>query len=104
MTVAVLEFNHDLEMLLAGDYPWHLKQRIRSSHGHLSNAQAATLLEGALNGRLRHVVLAHLSDENNSPAKALTAANRVLYQHGAQDDVIVRVAEQSRPLEPIAVS
>ncbi len=75
---AVLEFNHDEELLLQGDYPWHLKQRIRSNHGHLSNVQAADLLQAGLSDRLRHLVLAHLSDENNRPALAAAAARRTL--------------------------
>ena len=103
MSVAVLEFNHDVDLLLEGSYPWHLKQRIRSSHGHLSNAQAASMLESALSGSLRQVILAHLSEENNRPACALNAANRVLYEQGAQDDVGILVAEQGRPLAPITI-
>ena len=48
LSVAVLEFNHDVEMLLDGPYAWPVKQRIRSSHGHLSNAQAGQLLEESI--------------------------------------------------------
>jgi phosphoribosyl 1,2-cyclic phosphodiesterase len=103
MTVAVLEFNHDLEMLMGGEYPWHLKQRIRSSHGHLSNAQAASLLGEAVGGPLRQVVLAHLSEHNNHPARALTQANRVLYDTGAHEDVGILVAQQATALEPLEV-
>ena len=44
LDVAVVEFNHDVEMLMDGEYPWSLKQRIRGSHGHLSNDQAAELI------------------------------------------------------------
>jgi phosphoribosyl 1,2-cyclic phosphodiesterase len=103
MSVAVLEFNHDLEMLLEGAYPWHLKQRIQSSHGHLSNVQGARLLGTAVGGELQQVILAHLSEENNCSARALTQANRVLYDLGAQEEVGVMVAEQARPLRPIQI-
>jgi phosphoribosyl 1,2-cyclic phosphodiesterase len=103
MTVAVLEFNHDMEMLMSGNYPWHLKQRIRSNHGHLSNLQAASLLEGAVGGELRQVILAHLSEENNHPMSALTQANRVLVELGAQEEVGVLVADQKHPLSPASV-
>ncbi len=93
----VLEFNHDEEMLLSGPYPWQLKQRIRSNHGHLSNSQAAELLTQGLSDRLEHVVLAHLSDENNSPALAVAAARRAL----GDAEVRVEVAKQLCALAPM---
>ena len=69
----VLECNHDTAMLAAGQYPPSLKQRVGGRHGHLSNDQAAELL-GRLNGaRLQHLVAAHLSDKNNTPALAREA-------------------------------
>ena len=61
LDVAVLEFNHDPQMLRDGPYPWQLKQRIRSPHGHLSNEQAAGLLTRGVSERLRHVVLPQLA-------------------------------------------
>jgi phosphoribosyl 1,2-cyclic phosphodiesterase len=70
----VLEFNHDEEMLQNGPYPWHLKQRIRSRHGHLSNSEAAVLLDELLHPGLEGVFLSHLSEVNNDPALAMTAA------------------------------
>lgn len=66
----VLEANHDPEMLLNGPYPWHLKQRIKSRTGHLSNEEAMTLVGELGTERLEHIVLAHLSAENNTPEKA----------------------------------
>ncbi len=74
----LLEFNHDLEMLWNGSYPWQLKQRIASSTGHLSNESAAELLASVSNDGLDLVVLAHLSAENNCPDLAETAAREVL--------------------------
>lgn len=74
----VLEFNHDEELLRDGPYPWHLKQRIRSNHGHLSNPAAAELLDGLLWEGLEAVFLAHLSETNNTPGHALAAARTVL--------------------------
>jgi phosphoribosyl 1,2-cyclic phosphodiesterase len=71
----VLEFNHDEEMLQNGPYPWHLKQRIRSRHGHLSNVEGASLLEELLNPGLEGVFLSHLSEVNNDPALAMKAAH-----------------------------
>jgi len=74
----ILEFNHDEELLRDGPYPWHLKQRIRSNHGHLSNAASAQLLEDSLWDGLEAVFLAHLSEANNTPGHALAAARQVL--------------------------
>lgn len=65
----VLEANHDEEMLLNGPYPWHLKQRIKSRHGHLSNNESMELLGDILHEELKGVFLAHLSEVNNHPEK-----------------------------------
>ena len=103
LSIAVLEFNHDFEMLMAGSYPWQLKQRIRSSHGHLSNDQAAELLRRGLGPELRQLVLAHLSEENNAPAKALASAAAALGEVGAQDRVQVQLGHAREPLPPITL-
>jgi phosphoribosyl 1,2-cyclic phosphodiesterase len=76
--VLVLEFNHDEEMLWAGPYPWPLKQRIRSNHGHLSNRAAAQLLSDLTWEGLEGVFLAHLSETNNDPQLAEGQAREVL--------------------------
>ncbi len=67
---AVIESNHDLEMLENGPYPYELKQRIASKHGHLSNTDCATLASQLYEGGTRHIMLAHLSEENNLPELA----------------------------------
>ncbi|MCO4746571.1 MAG: MBL fold metallo-hydrolase [Proteobacteria bacterium] len=101
LDVAVLEFNHDVEMLMEGSYPWQLKQRIRSSHGHLSNAQSAELLTRAASaGRLREVMLAHLSDENNRPERALLAADAAV-SRARRSDIRLHVGKQREPLAPV---
>lgn len=66
----VLEANHDPDMLLTGPYPWPLKQRIRSRTGHLSNSDCGVLLGELRHEGLHQVVLAHLSETNNTPEKA----------------------------------
>ena len=76
--VLILESNHDEEMLRDGPYPWHLKQRIRSNHGHLSNAASAQLLQSLLWEGLEAVFLAHLSETNNRPGLAESCAKAVL--------------------------
>ena len=67
----ILEANHDPEMLMTGPYPWPLKQRIKGRTGHLSNQASGALLSELKHDKLQHVILAHLSETNNTPAKAL---------------------------------
>ncbi len=74
----VLESNHDERMLIDGPYPWHLKQRIRSRRGHLSNHASAGLLMDIAHPGLQAVVLAHLSETNNLPGLALGCAREAL--------------------------
>ena len=74
----VLECNHDIGMLERGSYPSALKRRIGSRWGHLDNAAAASLLAQVGRSRLRHVVAAHLSEENNRPELARIALAAVL--------------------------
>lgn len=73
-----LEANHDPDMLMNGPYPWYLKQRVKSRRGHLSNLDAGILLQEIRSACLRHVILAHLSQENNTPEKALQAIQSAL--------------------------
>ena len=93
----VIESNHDEELLRDGPYPWFLKKRIGSERGHLSNEQSGDLLSGLLNGRLKAVVLAHLSETNNEPRLAYAEAVRRLSGAGADGDVKVYVARQDLP-------
>lgn len=74
----VLEFNHDLHMLQVGDYPPHLKRRVGGDWGHLSNDQAAGLLRQLGGARPGHLVVAHVSENNNSRARAERALLSVL--------------------------
>ncbi len=66
----VIESNHDIEMLKNGSYPYALKQRILGAKGHLSNELCAKLLPHLVNHGSRSFMLAHLSEENNSPSVA----------------------------------
>ncbi|HVJ72804.1 MAG TPA: MBL fold metallo-hydrolase [Casimicrobiaceae bacterium] len=87
----VLECNHDAAMLSEGPYPPALKARIAGRFGHLDNAASSALLAALDNSRLRHIVAAHLSKQNNTPAHARTALAQAL---GCSDDWI-GVADQS---------
>jgi len=92
----VLEANHDVNKLLDGPYPWFLKQRIRSAHGHLSNEDACNLLEDVYHEQLRCVIFAHLSETNNHPDLVLESCRKlrrsphwkcVRFELGKQDDL-----------------
>lgn len=74
----LLEFNHDLPMLLDGPYPPHLKRRVGGDWGHLNNQQAADFLRQIDGTALRHLVVAHISEKNNSRERAQTALLSVL--------------------------
>jgi phosphoribosyl 1,2-cyclic phosphodiesterase len=97
----VLESNHDLEMLKVGPYPWHVKQRVMSRTGHLSNDTVSQFLadpEG-FDGRSRYVVLAHLSENNNNPDVARISAEEALNRRAFPGELLV--ASQHQPLPPI---
>lgn len=98
LDLLVLEMNHDLHMLLDGPYPWPLKKRIRGDHGHLSNDQGAALLGHVMHDGLRHVVLAHLSEHNNTEAHARRAAEAVLSSRTA-----LSIGSQARALDPVVI-
>jgi phosphoribosyl 1,2-cyclic phosphodiesterase len=76
----MLESNHDLDMLKVGPYPWHIKQRVMSRTGHLSNHTVSEFFADAeaFDGRARYVVLAHLSENNNNPDVARISAAEAL--------------------------
>jgi phosphoribosyl 1,2-cyclic phosphodiesterase len=69
----VLECNHDLDLLAGSDYPESLKQRIAGRFGHLHNEASAALLAALDTSRLQHILAAHLSKQNNTPAMARAA-------------------------------
>ncbi len=98
----VLEFNHDEGMLVDGTYPWPLKRRIMSNVGHLSNVTAAQELLRLADGPMSTLVLAHLSQENNTPELAAASAADVLDRAG-RADVAVHIASQGEALGPIEV-
>ncbi|MES2978162.1 MAG: MBL fold metallo-hydrolase [Pseudomonadota bacterium] len=67
----VLECNHDTDMLSRSSYPAFLKHRVGGLYGHLSNLQASEIAQAVAHGRLKYVVAAHLSQQNNHPDLAL---------------------------------
>lgn len=74
----VVESNHDEDLLRACDYPWVLKQRILSTHGHLSNEGCGELLSSIMHDELINLVLGHISENSNTPAVARETVSRYL--------------------------
>ena len=81
--LVVLEANHDVRMLDEGPYPWELKQRVRSRVGHLSNEASRDLLGEVMDTCVEYVIVAHISETNNRPEKAMAVVGEALASHGA---------------------
>ena len=103
--LAVLEANHDVEMLRRGPYPYALQQRILSDRGHLSNESCGAFAAHLAGLGTRRLILAHLSQENNAPALARRAVEDALLEAGAAPgtDVTLEVAPVLGPLGPFEV-
>lgn len=80
--ILMLEANHDVNMLQVGPYPYMLKRRILGNKGHLSNVNTANLLCEVLNDDVKHVILAHLSKDNNYPDLAYQTVKCELEENG----------------------
>lgn len=76
--VYIFESNHDVELLMNSKYPYHVKTRILGDRGHLSNKDSAYYLSKLVGNSTKYVVLAHLSEENNTDELALSALNNSL--------------------------
>ena len=92
----MLESNHDVDMLVKGEYSYPLKQRILSDFGHLSNVQATEILCKLVGKKLKSVILAHLSEKNNTREIAFSSAVNMYAAQGLTEgrDVTVYVADQ----------
>ncbi len=103
----VLESNHDLEMLKVGPYPWHVKQRVMSRTGHLSNHTVSEFLADAedFDGLARFLVLAHLSENNNHPDVARICAEEALGRRASAAAFRgeLMIASQRDPLGPLVL-
>lgn len=103
LSMMAFEFNHDIDMLMYGDYPEFTKERIRSDWGHLSNEQAAKALKEAVSPRLQHLILAHISRSNNKPDIAERAAAEALEDSRHADIISLHVASQFAPSPIFAI-
>lgn len=101
--LVVLESNHDPSMLEAGRYPFYLKQRIKGDFGHLSNEIAGNVAADLVKSGTEHLILAHLSEENNYPLLAYETTARILVSEGitVKKDTTLTVAKRSGVSDPI---
>ena len=97
---AVIEANHDMQMLMNGAYPAYLKRRILSDRGHLSNADCASLALWLVQSGMKNLVLAHLSRENNTPRLAYDTVESALCREGIAvgRDIQLAVAPECQTL------
>ncbi len=94
---AFLEANYDEAMLAQGSYPYHLKRRITGGRGHLSNAQALELFKTHKPAYMSHVLLSHLSKDNNCP----TLARELFLPHAGNTQIIVASRNEETPVYAI---
>lgn len=94
----IIESNYDDKLLMEGKYPYKLKQRILKADGHLSNIDSAKYISKAMGDKTKHIILAHLSEENNNPNLAYEAMHKVL-----NENINLYVANQKEVLEEIEV-
>lgn len=97
---AFLEANYDEDMLTNGRYPHFLKNRIRGGHGHLSNAQALELFVKYRSPSLSHLLLSHLSRDNNDPELAAS----LFKQYSDSTEIIVASRYVESPVYKVSVS
>jgi phosphoribosyl 1,2-cyclic phosphodiesterase len=98
----VIESNYDEQMLVKGRYPYYLKTRIQSDHGHLGNHQTSGFLSEIINDGLSHICLAHLSKNNNTPDLALQTLYETFSEKGiALNGQKISILNRNKPSEMI---
>lgn len=98
----IMESNHDISLLMNGKYPFHLKQRILSDKGHLSNNDASYYLSEFIGDKTNTIILAHLSDDNNTYDLAINTLNETLNKNNKKVKNIL-VAKQKQRTDWIEV-
>ena len=90
----IFESNHDINMLMTGPYPYILKQRVVSDKGHLSNEQSGNYLKELIGDKTKKIILAHLSETNNTRDIALKTVKDIL-----NEDIDIDTAYQDKTLD-----
>lgn len=92
-SIYIMESNHDIEKLLNGRYPYQLKRRVLSDRGHLSNIDSSNYLAKFIGPNTKQIILAHLSEENNTKDLAYNTLMGVLEEHNIKFKNII-IADQ----------
>ena len=92
----IMESNHDVEMLMNGKYPYPIKQRILGDRGHLSNQDSSYYLSHFIGVQTEYIVLAHLSEENNTRELALQTLEETLHREGQTVERIIEKKKKNR--------
>ena len=95
-TIYIFESNHNIEMLMHGRYPKWLKARVSSDVGHLSNESSAFYLIKLIGENTKEIILAHLSEENNTPELALETLNNEFAENNIKFNNIVVAKQEER--------
>lgn len=95
-SIYIFESNHDIKMLMDGRYPYHLKQRVISDKGHLSNKDSSYYLSKFIGNNTKSVILVHLSKENNQPNLALNMLKSTLKENNIDFNNIMISSQQER--------
>jgi len=103
--VIILESNYDEDILLNGSYPWHLKMRVGGPKGHLSNKNCGMCLANIIKDNTKHVFLAHLSENNNTPRIAFETTRKILLSKGivVGQDVDIITTKRYEMCKPIII-
>ena len=97
----IIESNHDEQMLMEGPYPYILKQRVIGDKGHLSNNTTAKHLLEIIGDKTKNIILAHISENNNTEELALNTTKNLLEENGIYKNIII--AKQYESLDEIEV-
>ena len=100
--IYIMESNHDIEMLNNGSYPFNLRQRILSDKGHLSNYDSAKYLSSFIGDNTKCIMLAHLSEDNNTEELAYETLDNRLKKENIHIDKII-IAKQNKETEFISI-
>lgn len=95
-TVYIMESNHDIEMLMNGNRPYHIKQRILGDRGHLSNKLSSEYLSNFIGDNTKKIVLIHLSEDNNNPDIALKTLKSTFNEKNIEFDDIIISSQKER--------
>ncbi len=100
--IYVMESNHDVEMLMNGNRPYHIKQRILGDRGHLNNVEAANYLAKFIGPKTKKIILIHLSEDNNTPELAKETLKDILKKNNIDfNNIIISTQNESTELVSI---